>query len=119
MPRVRPLPGWIAVRPRPAFDRDVAGVIIVADADKGETSEGVAEVVALGSCCSADASVPTPIPLQIGDLVLYRGFLRFAQPIGDRIEERGIFMLQIGDVLAVVDVSDGGGTVGPGGKYRV
>jgi len=108
------------VEPATTFE---SGLINPKDFDKDVVTEGVAHIRAvcdhmlLGS--GADA-VRYPCPLEVGDYVIYRGFLRFAIPVNDVYaeEEGDFFIIRIEDVLAVVEPDDVPGTIGHYGEYR-
>lgn len=81
--------------------------------DDEVTSEGVAIVL------DVEPKPGTPKVLYPGDAVIYRGFLRFCNQVGEVFgEDRSCeyFLLNIDDVLATVD---GPVTIGLYGEYEV
>jgi co-chaperonin GroES (HSP10) len=108
-----PMPGWALCKAVAHATQTTAGIIIPGDIDKNVTSEGVAEVVRVG-----DPHVG-PAGVEPGDKVIYRGFLRFANQVGNihgSTRDCEFFLINLRDILAVVE---GSGTVGINGEYRV
>lgn len=108
-----PMPGWALCRTLPHRETLASGLILPGDIDKNVRSEGVAQIVA--------ATPPHlgPMGVAVGDRILYRGFLRFANPVGSMLGAgRGceFFFLNLKDILAVVV---GPGTVGLNGEYEL
>ena len=116
--KTRPMNGWLLCKalepskkygklwkPETAEDREVTG-------------SGVAEVLAAGpGPLHEESGVRMPMGVEVGELILYRGFLRFAQQVGEQFGERKgskVFFLHISDVLATVT---GPGAVGLHGEY--
>jgi co-chaperonin GroES (HSP10) len=111
--KIIPMPGWALCKAVPHALENSSGIIIPGDIDKNVTSEGVAEVVSVG------APHVGPAGVEVGDKVIYRGFLRFANPMGNKHGSQRdceFFLLNLRDILAVVE---GSGTVGINGEYRV
>jgi co-chaperonin GroES (HSP10) len=96
------------------------GILYAKDFDEQVVSEGAAEVVAANPLVrikSTRAEVPHGI--QVGDRILFRGFLRFAQALGDLYgaeKSSDIFLLNVTDVLAILE---GSGTVGRYDEFRL
>jgi co-chaperonin GroES (HSP10) len=89
------------------------------DMDKDVVSEGVAEVIAAGPGIPDKKGNLVPLGVAPGDRVLYRGFLRYAQAVGDRLgcdKNTDRFLMSARDVLAVVE---GSGVVGFYDEYRL
>lgn len=114
----RPMDDWVllrALKPTNAFGE--SGLVMPKDLDKDVVSEGVAEVISVGPGPVMKSGARGAMLMEPGDMVLYRGFLRFAHQLGDIYGEgkaSGIFMLKRDDILAVVE---GPGTLGEYGEY--
>ena len=108
-----PMPGWALCKTVPHSTTTIAGLYIPTDVDKDVKTEGVAEVVAVTAPRAGPAGV------EVGDRIVYRGFLRFANQVGHLMgsdRDCEFFLLNVKDVLAVVE---GSGTIGIHGEYRV
>jgi len=94
------------------------GLILSKDMDKDVKSEGVAKVVAATPKRKDDGSL-TDAVLSPGDFIVYRGFLRFANQIGDlfgKDKNSQVFLLNLDDVLAVVE---GEGSIGLYDEFEI
>lgn len=97
--RVRPMPGWVLCKTLPHSTKTASGLFIPKDVDKEVTSEGVAEVLEISPKHGHAA------PFSVGDKIIYRGFLRFCNQVGEMFGEHRsceYFLLNIDDALAVV-----------------
>lgn len=113
MPSIRPMPGWALCRAAPHSLKTKSGLILVTEIDQNVRSEGVAVVEAV-TPLQGDTSEVAP-----GDQIVYRGFLRFANQVGNLMgTERDceFFLLNLQDALMVVS---GPGVVGIHGEYEV
>lgn len=111
--RIRPMPGWVLCKTLPHSTKTASGLFIPKDIDKDVTSEGVAEVI------EVRPKEGMPAPFKEGDKIVYRGFLRFCNQLGEFFDEHRsceYFMLNIDDALAVVT---GPVTVGLYSEYEV
>jgi co-chaperonin GroES (HSP10) len=96
---IRPMPGWVLCKTLPHVTETAGGLILPKDIDDEVTSEGVAEVI------EVRPKENQPVPFGAGDMIVYRGFLRFCNQLGDYFGESRsceYFMLNIDDALAVV-----------------
>lgn len=110
---IRPMPGWVLCKTLPHKTKTSGGLHMPKDVDDEVTSEGVA--IVLESCPRENM----PNVLQKGDAIVYRGFLRFCNQVGEAYGEQRsceYFLLNIDDVLAVVE---GPATIGLYGEYEV
>ena len=111
--RIRPMPGWALCKAVPHSEKTASGLFIPKDIDKEVTSEGVAEVLEV---------VPkdgVPLDFKAGDVIVYRGFLRFCNQMGEFFGEHrscSYFMLNVEDALGVIT---GSVTVGLYNEYEV
>lgn len=108
-----PMPGWALCKTAPHSTTAISGIYLPTDIDKNVKSEGVAEIVAF------TAPHVGPSGVEVGDKVIYRGFLRFANQVGHLLgsdRDCEFFLLNLKDVLAVVE---GSGVIGINGEYRV
>jgi len=113
MAKIRPLPGWALCKTLEAKTTSSGGILLVTDVDKNVTSEGVAQILEINSKDGDHC------PISIGDNVVYRGFLRFCNQVGEMYDtDRNCeyFLLSIDDILAVVS---GPATVGLYGEYEI
>jgi hypothetical protein len=111
MPNLIPMPGWALCRTLPHRETLASGLVLPKDIDKDVTSEGVAEVLRV------TAPHVGPAGVGVGDKIVYRGFLRFANPVGAILgshRDCEYFLLNLRDALAVVE---GPGTIGLTGEY--
>jgi co-chaperonin GroES (HSP10) len=111
--KIRPMPGWALCRTLPHAEKTAGGIFIPKDVDKEVTSEGVAEVLDITPKRGGS------IPFEKGDKIIYRGFLRFCNQVGEMYGEHRAceyFLLNLDDALAVVT---GPTTVGLYGEYEV
>jgi co-chaperonin GroES (HSP10) len=87
--------------------------------DKDVVTEGVAKVLSIGDGIHTDSGAVIPHGVRPGDLVLFRGFLRYAQSVGDMfgaVRASKIFFVKVQDVLAIVE---GPGTLGYYSEYQL
>ena len=108
-----PMPGWALCKAVPHDLQRSSGLILPTEIDKNVTSEGVAEIV------SVTPPHVGPAGVSVGDKVIYRGFLRFANQVGNihgSHRDCEFFLINLKDVLAIVE---GPGTIGINGEYRV
>jgi co-chaperonin GroES (HSP10) len=120
--KLTPQPGWVLCKNIPPVQEQ--GKLIVPVNQDQTVSEGVAEIEAvspLHRVVQKTIHSPETFPqneLKKGDRILYRGFLRFANQVGELFggSPRDYFFLQMGDVLAVVE---GEGNIGFYGEYRL
>ena len=113
MTRIRPMPGWVVCKTLKHDEKTAGGLYVPTSIDENVQSEGVAEVLEVTPKKGA------PTPFSAGDKIIYRGFLRFVNQIGDLFDShRGCeyFLLNIDDALAVVD---GPCKIGLYGEYEV
>jgi len=115
--KTKPMNGWLLCRALQPEEKSGDLWIPTVVQDK-VISEGVAEILAAGpGPLHEDSGVRLPMGIEVGDKVLYRGFLRFAQQVGDHYGEKvgaNVFLLNVSDVLATVE---GPGTIGLYGEY--
>jgi co-chaperonin GroES (HSP10) len=110
---LRPMPGWALCRTSPHSLTTKSGLILPTEIDKNVRSEGVAIIEAV--CPKRGA----PAGVEVGDQVLYRGFLRFANQVGELLggkRDCERFLINLDDILAIVS---GPGTIGVNGEYEV
>tara|TARA_Y100000296_G_C4959404_1_gene150199 strand:- start:18 stop:350 length:333 start_codon:yes stop_codon:yes gene_type:complete len=110
------MPGWVVCRGLKAEFTSGSGLIIAKDPDKEVMTEGVAEVLDYAPKRGMERA---PKALQPGEIILYRGFLRYANQVGDVYgADKGcdFFLLNIDDVLAVVE---GPATLGAYGEFKI
>jgi co-chaperonin GroES (HSP10) len=108
-----PLPGWALCRTLEHSMETTSGLVLPKDIDKDVKSEGAAIVVAVTPPHKGLAGI------EVGDKILYRGFLRFANQVGHFLGSQRdceYFFLNVKDVLAVIE---GTGSIGLHGEYRV
>lgn len=113
MSSLRPMPGWALCRTLQHQTKTQSGLILVTEIDKNVQSEGVAVIERVTPLEGMPAGVKE------GDTVIYRGFLRFANQVGNLMgvdRDCEFFLLNLQDVLAVVA---GPCTVGIHGEYVV
>lgn len=111
--KIKPMPGWVLCRTLPHAEKTAGGLFIAKDVDKEVTSEGVAEVLDITPKHGHTS------PFAKGDKIVYRGFLRFCNQVGELFGEHRsceYFLLNIEDALAVVN---GPTTIGLFGEYEV
>jgi co-chaperonin GroES (HSP10) len=97
----------------PHSDKTFSGLVIPKDVDKEVTSEGAAVVLEVSPKRGQD------VPFSVGDKIVYRGFLRFCNQVGEMFGEHRsceYFLLNIDDALAVIS---GAGTIGLYDEYEV
>jgi co-chaperonin GroES (HSP10) len=90
-----------------------SGIFLPTDVDKDVTSEGVAEVLEI------TPKRGHPAPVEIGDKIVYRGFLRFCNQMGEIYGSQRnceYFLLNLEDMLAVVT---GPTRIGLYGEYEI
>lgn len=107
------MPGWALCRTVPHAEKTASGLILVTEIDKNVQSEGVAVVERVSPLEGM------PPGVEVGDQIIYRGFLRFANQVGNLMgvqRDCEFFLLNLQDVLAIVS---GPGTVGIRGEYEV
>ena len=110
---IRPMQGWVLCKTLPHATRTASGLYIPKDIDKDVTSEGVAEILRVTPKEGMEA------PVSVGDKIVYRGFLRFCNQMGDYFGENrscSYFLLNIDDILGVLT---GPVTVGLHSEYEV
>jgi len=110
------MPGWAVCRGLKAEFRSESGLIIAKDPDKEVITEGVAEVL---DYTPKRGQTHLPQAIKLGDIILYRGFLRYANQVGEVYgADKGcdFFLLNIDDVLATVE---GSGTLGAYGEFKI
>jgi co-chaperonin GroES (HSP10) len=108
-----PLPGWVLCRTLEHKTTTSSGLFLPKDVDKDVKSEGAAMIVAVTPPHVGPAGV------EVGDKILYRGFLRFANQVGHLLgsdRDCEYFFLSAKDILAVVE---GSGSIGLHGEYQV
>tara|TARA_B100000073_G_scaffold196309_1_gene162639 strand:- start:24 stop:314 length:291 start_codon:yes stop_codon:yes gene_type:complete len=91
-----------------------SGIIITKDVDENVTSEGVAEILAITPKTAGEE-----LPMSEGDKIIYRGFLRFCNQLGDlhgSTRNSEFFLINVDDLLAVVS---GPCKIGLYGEYIV
>ena len=106
--KVRPQGTWLFCRPLQPTSVRKSGLILPKDWDKDVTGEGVAEVLSVG---------PDVDDVKPGDRIVYRGFLRYAQQVGEMFgadKPSDYFLLNVHDALAV---AVGSGTLGTHEEY--
>lgn len=111
--KLRPMPGWVLCKTLPHKTQTASGLYLPKDVDTEVTSEGVAEVI---DVAPKDGM---PLDFKAGDIIIYRGFLRFCNQMGELFGEQRsceYFLLNIDDALGVVT---GPTTVGLYGEYEV
>ena len=111
--KIKPMPGWVLCRTLEHSTKTASGLFIPKDVDKEVTSEGVAEVLDVNPKHGHES------PFAAGDKIIYRGFLRFCNQVGEMFGEHRscqYFLLNIDDALAVVG---GPCTVGLYDEYEV
>lgn len=107
MSGVKPLPNFILIKPDAAVER-VGKLIIMADNGLSRVSENAGVVVAIPDHVNPlpekfeghliTHSAKLPVPVSVGDRVVFRGFLSEMNPLGD-----GTCLIHYGDILAVVE----------------
>ena len=112
--QIQPMPGWVLCRALSPRAESAGGITLAKDFDKDTVSEGVAEVLHVGppAYVGKKAKTPTELGVTKGDKVLYRGFLRHAQPCGTLLggpKPSSFFLLNYRDILAVLE---GNGSAG-------
>jgi len=115
--QVTPLGNWLLCSPLRPRMVSKGGLFIAKDYDKDVRSEGVAEIVAAGPGKELNSGVVVDHGIRVGDKVLFRGFLRYAEQFGEQLgADKGTdyFFLNADDVMAVVE---GPGTLGLDGEY--
>lgn len=118
--RTKPNIGWLLcqmIRP-PAVS--AGGILLTKDFDEQVVTEGVAEVIAANPLMRVKKTqAEVEHGIQVGDRILFRGFLRFAQALGDLYgaqKPSDIFLINVTDVLAVLE---GNGTIGHYDEFRL
>ena len=118
--KVRPLHNWIFCRPVSPKTETESGLIMPKDFDKDVVTEGVAEVIHVGpGKVHEETGLVVDHGIRPGDKVLYRGFLRYAQQLGDMFgcnKSSDVFAISADDLLAVVE---GSGTLGYYGEFKL
>lgn len=116
---VQPLVGWLLVKAVKPAEATRGGLLLARDMDKDVRSEGMAEIVQINPLMYVrkGSHIKVAHGLHVGERILYRGFLRFAQPCGEFLgaDSKEFFLLHILDVLAVVE---GEGTAGFYGEFQ-
>jgi co-chaperonin GroES (HSP10) len=110
------MPGWVVCKGIPPDFQSESGLFIAKDPDKEVRTEGVAEVLSYAPKRGMERA---PLALSPGDKIIYRGFLRYANQVGEVFEaDKGcdFFLLSIDDVLAIVE---GSGTLGAYGEFKI
>jgi len=116
--KTRPQTSWLLCRLCPQTFSS-GHILLPVDPNEKVTGEGVAEVVAahpLYRPRSRKAVIAHGIG--VGDKVLFRGFLRYAQGVGELYgagHPGDVFLLHVDDVLALVE---GAGTLGKDNEFR-
>lgn len=113
MTSLRPMPGWALCQASAHSLTTKSGLVLVTEIDKNVRTEGVASIKAL----SPKPGIPAGV--EVGDQIIYRGFLRFANQVGELLgsnRDCEFFLLNLDDILATVS---GPGTVGVDGEYEV
>lgn len=118
--KTKPNVGWLLCRMVRPPDISTGGILFAKDFDEQVVTEGVAEVIAANPLMRVKATqAEVAHGIQVGDRVLFRGFLRFAQALGDLYgaqKPSDIFLINVTDVLAILE---GSGTVGRYDEYRL
>jgi len=116
--RIRPRPGWALLL---ATEADLrvkdSGLVYPMDKDS-KVSEGVFRVLDASPRMTKEGVV-LPLGFEIGDLVLCRNYLKFANPVGHLLPDEKRHrqgLVHVNDVLATVS---GEGTIGLYDEYRV
>lgn len=98
---IKPMPNWVAIKatPRPSS----IGSILLPDQYllSERKSEQAAIVVAIPSTCYTKKNKPMSCPVNVGDRILFRGFLKDLNKVTDGDEVYSLVHHQ--DILAVVD----------------
>ena len=98
---IKPLPNWVAIKaaPRPT----TIGCILLPDqyllAER--KTEEAAVVVAVPDKCYTKKNTRIPCPVNPGDRILFRGFLKDLNKVIDGGEEYSLLHYQ--DILAVIE----------------
>ena len=115
--KTRPMDGWLLCKVLVPLQK-VGSLWMPQVVQDKVISEGVAEVLAVcRGILNEESGERMPLGISVGDKILYRGFLRFAQQVGEHYgEDRGsnVFFLNVADTLAIVE---GPGTIGLYGEY--
>jgi len=118
--KTKPAVGWLLCRMIRPPAASAGGILFAKDFDEQVVSEGAAEVIAANPLMRIKASrAEVPHGIKVGDRILFRGFLRFAQALGDLYgaeKPSDVFLLNVTDVLAILE---GSGTVGRYDEFRL
>lgn len=122
--QIKPRPGWALCRSLKPVSERPSGLIIARDLEDTKTTEGVCEILAVEhKRAKKDRRIFIPLQFAVGDVVLFRDFLKNANQVGSMVgEEKNnrVFLLSIDDILAVLNgTGDGSLTVGHYGEYRL
>ena len=113
MATIRPMPGWVLCRTLPESAQSSGGIVLPVNVDENVTTEGVAQVVEI------TPKKGHPPPVEVGSYIVYRGFLRFCNQMGDQFDSSRsceYFLLNLDDALAEVE---GPGRIGAYGEYEL
>lgn len=115
---IKPMPGWAVCRSLKPITTRASGIIMPTSLETGKLGECVAEVLSVTWARSTDGSYHHP-GFDVGDKVLIRDFLKFANAVGDMVgadRDDRVFILNSKDVLAVVS---GAGKLGFYDEYEL
>ena len=115
---IKPMPGWALCRTLPPSTKTAGGILFAGNLETGKTTEGVAIVLAVTPALRKNGT-PVDPQFKVGDTILIRDFLKFANPVGDMVgadRNDRVFLLNNKDAFAVVS---GSGTLGFYGEYEI
>lgn len=96
-------PGWLLceyVQPR---TESAAGLYLGRDMEQGKVAEGLCKVLKVSPYLGPDGT-PAEMPVEEGDVLIFREYLRFANPVGRFYSKKAayVFLMDSADALAVV-----------------
>jgi len=121
---LHPQPGWVLCERVLPVDSLASGLVLPEAVKESTTAESVAIVVAvpafirpprLAAEAVKDGTLAPPV--EVGDRILYREFLRHVERVGAILgeDDERFFLLNIHDILAVLT---GPGTLGLHSEFR-
>ena len=119
--KARVMGNWILCRGMTPKTMTKSGLHMPKDFDRDVVTEGVAEVIGVGPGeFNKKTGIYTDHGIEVGERVVYRGFLRYAEQVGDLFGgERAseYFFINAKDLLCTVSGTDG--TVGFYDEYEM
>ena len=117
--RIRPRPGWALLYSlKPNTSVGETDLVYPVDLDGDKTAEGVFRVVAVNPSRLEDGTLLHP-DFEEGDLVLCRDYLKYANSVGHLIGADARHRYGLVNVLDVLAVVSGKGTIGLYDEYRI